>query len=176
MTDSPTPTPTPSPAGKYLDTETWDALKAAGFTEEQLQADQPFGPMIFSYTRAQAIADGVLVDLCQPSTADLIRDAGFRLHVAITATAFSEAVCPIAAKPELPPGQSLRGRLWDVLTVLRYTIRAALKVDEHTDRVHFQVRVNDGPGRPPRSVCLWCQVGPGDEGESVLTIMLEGED
>ena len=62
----------PSKSGKMLDVESWDALKAAGVTESELQADQPEGPIIFSYTRADAIGDGVLVDL--------VRDARNRLR------------------------------------------------------------------------------------------------
>ena len=74
---------TPSPSGKYLDVEAWDALKASGFTEDELQADQPFGPVIFSYTRAQAIEDGVLVDLtADGKTKQLVREAGFGVPVA----------------------------------------------------------------------------------------------
>ena len=48
----------------YLDAQTWDALRAAGYTDEQLAEDTgQIGPVIFAYTRAQAIADGVLVDV-----------------------------------------------------------------------------------------------------------------
>jgi hypothetical protein len=176
-----TPTPTPSPSGKHLDTATWDALKAAGFTEEELQTDQAFGPMVFSYTRAQAIEDGVLVDL----TADaenklLIREAGILLPVAMTTTAFMETVLlGTTETPDgefvFPAGQSLKGRLWDLLMVLRYSIRAANRSGD-TDRVHFKVNVKPCEGRPSKTVALWCQCGPGDSGESVLTIMLEGED
>lgn len=34
----------PSPSGKMLDAETWDALKASGYTKAKLLAEQPFGP------------------------------------------------------------------------------------------------------------------------------------
>jgi len=164
----------PSKAGKFLDTDTWDALKAAGFSEGELQADQPFGPVIFAYTRADAIRDGVLVDLMQPATVGLVREAGFRLPIAMTATAFAETVCPIDDdRFEYPVGQSLNGRLWDVLMVLRFAIRAANRRGD-TDRVHFKVSVFDG--QKSNTVRLWCQCGPGDDAEPVLTIMLEGED
>lgn len=125
--------------------------------------------LIHRYSRKQAIEDGVLVDLLQGETAPLVKQAGFRLHVAMTATAFSEAVAPIGG--ELPPGQDLKGRLWDVLMVLRTRIRAA---PDGEDRLHFKVSVWDGERR--REVPLWALCGPGDEGEPVITIMLEGED
>ena len=169
---------TPSKTTRYLDSETWGALRASGFSEAELEAEQPCGPMIYSYTRAQAIEDGVLVDLCQHPTPEdpelddlrqLVLEAGFKVHAAMTATAFAEAVCSIGA--DLPAGQSIEGRLWDVLFVLRMAIRA----HRNTDRVHFQVSVYDGP-RKRRTVRLWSLIGPGDDGEPVLTIMLEGED
>ncbi|MBE7465420.1 MAG: hypothetical protein HS116_18235 [Planctomycetes bacterium] len=125
--------------------------------------------MIHRYTRKQAIEDGTLVDLMQDKTAELVKEAGFTFPIAMTATAFSEAVAPIGG--ELPPGQDLKGRLWDVLMLLRAGIRA---LPEGEDRLHFHVGVWDG--RKRNEVSLWALCGPGDEGEPVITIMLEGED
>ena len=65
------------------------------------------------------------------------------------------------------------GRLWDVPMVPRFAIRAANRRGD-TDRVHCEVSVFDG--RKSNTVRLWCQCGPGDDAEPVLTIMLEGED
>jgi hypothetical protein len=164
--------PKPSLSGKMLDAETWDAFKASGFTEDELLAEQPFGPIISSYSRAQAIEDGVLVDLTQPATGKLLREAGFTIPVAMTTTAFSEAVGPIDT--ELPAGQSINGRLWDVLMLLRVAIR---KSGGNTDRVEFKVSVDvDGSGQNRKTVSMWALVGPGDTPDPVMTIMLQGED
>ena len=168
-------------AGKFLDKDTWEAMNAAGFSEAELQADQPFGPIIFSYTRKQAIEDGVLVDLSSDGeTKTLVSDAGFTLPIAMTATAFHDTV--LAGTTEtpggefvFPTGQSTKGRLWDVLMVLRYAIRAANRQGS-TDRVQFKVNVDERGDGQVQTVALWCQCGPGDEGEPVLTVMLEGED
>ncbi len=158
----------PSKSGKMLDVESWDALKAAGVTESELQADQPEGPIIFSYTRADAIGDGVLVDLgAMPETASVVREAGFRLPIAMTAAAYESLI----GTGELPPGQSVSGRLWDVLMVLRSMIR---RLPDGADRVDFSVSVWDGTSLG--DVVCWCHCGPGDEGEPVLTLMLKGED
>lgn len=169
----------PSKSGKYLDTEAWDAMKAAGFSEEEMQADQPMGPMVFSYTRAQAIEDGVLVDLTADGETKLLcREAGFKLPIAMTTTAFTETV--LAGTTETPDGefvfpssQSGKGRLWDVLMVLRYSIRS---IPDGEDRVNFEVDVDTNGDGKHKTVKLWCLCGPGDDGEAVLTIMLEGED
>ena len=124
--------------------------------------------VIHRYTRKDAIADGVLVDLMQAETVSLVREAGFQFPIAMTATAFSEAVAPIDG--ELPEGQDLNGRLWDVLMVFK----AAIRSSESTDRVHFTVNIFDGTRSKP--VQLWALCGPGDDAEPVITLMLEGED
>ena len=166
--------PKPSPSGNLLNVETWGALKAAGYSESELLADQPTGPIIFAYTRQMAIDDGVLVDLTgQPDPAKLVREAGIKIPLAMTATAFGEAVASIDGG-DLPAGQSWKGRLWDVLMLLRVAIR---KSGGQTDRVHFQVSVDvDGTGQHNKTVSLWSLVGPGDTAAPVMTIMLEGED
>jgi len=72
--------------------------------------------------------------------------------------------------PHLHGGQSVTGRLWDLLCVLR----ASLKLD--TDRCHFQMRVDTLDNGRCKTVKLWAPIGLGDTAEPVLTIMLEGED
>ena len=144
---------------------------------QQVESDSPFADadIISTYTRQQAIEDGVLVDLTgahNPETQRLVREAGFRLPVAMTATAFAAAVAPLGDDDgQLPPGQSLTGRLWDVLMVCRAAMRKALD----TDRCHFAVSVDRGGGQR-ETVALWALCGPGDQAEPVVTIMLEGED
>ena len=68
------------------------------------------------------------------------------------------------------PGQDIQGRLWNVIWLRRCGIRGA----DSTDRVRFRVSVWNGNWR--EEVELWSLFGPGDEGEPVVTIMLEGED
>lgn len=74
--------------------------------------------MVYSYSRVQAIADGVLVDV-----SDMARDAGFRYPVALTAAAWADCV----AWPERlrGAGQSESGRLWDVLWMTKVAIKGA---------------------------------------------------
>jgi len=127
---------------------------------------QIFGEPISSYSRRQAIEDGVLVDLMQEETAGLVREAGFKFPVAMTSGAWEAAIGPIAGK--LPDGQDLKGRLWDVLWMLKIAIRAIRPLA--TTRIDFQVRVSG------RLVPLYSVVGPGDDAEPVITILLPGED
>lgn len=128
-----------------------------------------FGPPIFTYTRRQAIEDGVLVDLMQPELIGLVKEAGFKYELAMTIGAFSETVCEVGQP--LPPGQDINGRLWDVLWLAKAAIRRSKEGD---DRVRFQVRVWNGSCL--EIVKLWAHIGPGDKGEPVITIMLQHED
>src|ERR1035441_3694356 len=149
----------------------------------QNQPDNPWGEAISSYTRAQAIVDGVLVDLTT-ATDDkgqrLCPQVGFKVPVAITRTAWAQTIEAGGSwKPdgegevlELKGGQSLTGRLWDVLWMLGGASGKAA----NTDRVHFQVLVDvDGDGGH-EMVKLWALCGPGDDAQPVITIMVEGED
>jgi hypothetical protein len=133
-----------------LDKDTWDALKAVGYSEQELQTDQPFGPVIFSYTRKQAIEDGVLVDVTA-----LAREEGFRLHTAITSGLLGELS---GGLPDSMREEAVRHLL--------KTFHLEIRRQPNTDRIHFR----EG------GIAAWALCGPGDDGEPVLTVMLEGED
>lgn len=120
--------------------------------------------VIYEYTRKQAIEDGVLVDITE-----IAKQYGFVIPVAITATLFDRYVRPT---PELEEyGQSLEARLADVLTVLYFTA----KNGKNTSRVTFKVDFLMEPEKL-ETVEIIGDIGPGDEGEPVLTIMLPEDD
>ncbi len=128
----------------------------------------PFENMsvIFSYTRAQAIEDGVLVDITEWA-----KEVGFKFPVACTAAVWQGHIVPPAGTKEL--GQSERGRCHDLLWMLRCAIRASRETK--SDLVYFEVafvtRAEKTETVKLKSIC-----GPGDQGEPVLTIMLPDED
>ena len=124
-----------------------------------------FGDLIYSYTRQQALADGVLVD-----ATDLAREAGFVFPVALTETLYHSYIVP--ALDLVAEGQSIQGRLWDLLYVLRFAIAKA----RNADTVLFTVLFLMSPGATPVPIELKAICGPGDDGEPVLTIMLPDED
>ena len=120
--------------------------------------------MIFSYTRAQAIEDGVLVDV-----SEMAREAGIKFPVAVT-----EAVWHIYILPDeilkRDHFQSMEGRLWDTLWMFRCYAR------NMKDRLlYFPVIFEMGQDEP-WTVKLKAVCGPGDAGEPVITIMLRNED
>ena len=119
--------------------------------------------LVFSYSRRQAIADGVLFDVTAMG-----HEAGFRYPVALTAAAWAECV---AWRPGAGAGQCEAGRLWDVLFVARFAARQG-----KGSTLQFSVRVVLDGHRAASEVWLKMVVGPGDAMEPVITIMTPDED
>lgn len=116
--------------------------------------------VVYAYSRSQAIADGVLVDVT-----DAARAVGFRVHTVVTDHLFNDYVVP---RPGLEgEGQSLEGRLHDLLLLAL----VAAKRSKGTDRVNFKVSFLMEAGKSETLDAL-AHIGPGDEGEPVLTLML----
>ena len=123
-------------------------------------------PVIFRYTRAQAIEDGVLVDLTEWS-----KEAGFKIPVACTAAVWNDYVVPPKGTEAL--GQSTRGRAHDLLWMLYAAIRQSSSTWE--DQLRYRV-IFVMPGGKQETVTLKSICGPGDEGDPVLTVMCLDED
>jgi len=116
-------------------------------TTQPQDVEDLFGPPISSYSRAQAIEDGVLVDVSA-----LAREAGIRFPVAVTAgvfavlapwafaagrvdiapddevlhvtgATFGDLEKPQPGQPLYGAGQDATGRTWDMLTILKLEIR-----------------------------------------------------
>lgn len=128
-----------------------------------------FGPVISSYTRAQAIEDGVLVDAGPMAT-----EAGFQWPVALTAAVWADCVAWTDPDNERQVYQDQSGRLWDVVLLASHALRTATGCG---DRLLFQlVRVpRDRRSAEAELVTLKLIVGPSDTGEPVLTILLPHE-
>lgn len=126
--------------------------------------------VIDAYTRAQALADGTLVDLMMEPLGALVREAGFRQPLAMTAAAY--ASCVGLTPSAIAAGCDVKGRLWDVLMMCRLAMQAA-KAEAH--EVCFAVSCVC-QGSTPELVALKVVCGAGDDGAPVLTIMLDGED
>jgi hypothetical protein len=120
--------------------------------------------LIYRYTRAQAVEDGVLIDV-----STVAREAGITYPVALTRAAWGRCVT-------VPPGvecQDEAGRLWDVLWLLRLAVGRS----DGGPVVRFGVHVrDDNRDRTPPLVRLKALCGPGDAGEPVITVMLPDED
>ncbi len=115
--------------------------------------------LIFSYTRKQAIEDGVLVDVSKDAA-----NAGYKIQVAITSAVYTGYI-----ETSLP-GQDEKGRLWDVLIMLQLNAR-----NSDSDTILFDVLFQMTEDRI-EPVQLKAVIGPGDTHDPVLTIMLPTED
>ncbi len=124
-----------------------------------------FGPVIHSYSRAEAIADGVLVDVTETAMG-----AGLKVPVAVTSAVWG-VLEPTEEARKL--GQSETGRLWDLLNVLRFRIRAGATGSE----IAFKIAIDEkGNGGRTKDFAFQSVCGPGDDMEPVITIMRPGED
>ena len=118
-------------------------------------------PLIYAYTRAQALKDGVLIDV-----SEMAREAGFVWPVALTAAVW-------ALVEDIPrryrAWQTVEGRLWDLLWMAYCAIRSA----EHSGtELRYTLLLDHGRRR---YLTLKLVTGPGDHGEPVVTIMLPDE-
>jgi hypothetical protein len=118
--------------------------------------------IIYSYTRKQAIDDGVLIDVTE-----LAKDAGFKCPVAFTNSVYERHV----RVPENVVDMDETGRLWDMLWLLRY---AAMKSPEKSE-VLFKLSERKGSSGM-EIVTLKAVCGPDDDGGVCLTVMLPEED
>jgi len=120
--------------------------------------DNVFSPVIFCYTRANALDDGTLHDLNEFIP---INESGYKYPVACTASIYAL----IDRAVEQYSYMDHKGITWDILHMSRmYPLK---KWD--TGRL-FKVKI----GSTIHTLKL--EVGPGDNGEPVITIMLPDED
>lgn len=129
-----------------------------------------FGEVISTYTRTQAIEDGVLID-----TGSMAQEAGFKWPVAVTSAAWADCIAWTEDDNQQQVYQDESGRLWDVLFMASHAIRQG---SGSGDRLLFKLyRVRrDGCSKEAILATLKLIVGPGDQGEPVITILLPDED
>lgn len=127
---------------------------------------EEIGEPIHTYSRAQALEDGLLVD-AGPSA----REEGFKVPVALTLAAWEAAVAW-----RQPGGLQETRRLVEVLKLARTRASWALVRREDMSSLLFQVKVVPTGALRPRCLALKLSLGAGDDGESVVTISLPGED
>lgn len=118
--------------------------------------------IIHTYSRAEAIEDGVLIDVSNTA-----KEAGIKFPVTFTRELWDRYIEPSEKDKSL--GQDSRGRLWDALWLFRNAAKS-FKGDILIFQVYFmmngELRMTD-----LKAVC-----GPGDDAEPVVTIMLPEED
>jgi len=129
-----------------------------------------FGEVVSVYTRAQALADGVLIDV-----SEMAGEAGFRWPVAITAAAWEDCVAWSDTDNDRQVYQDQSGRLWDVLFMAAYAARTKANTDSQLLFELYRVP-RDGRSSAAELTTLKLVVGPGDDAEPVMTVLLTEED
>ena len=142
--------------------ENWliDLIEPAAEKQEKTEEGPP--PVIASYSRAQAISDGVLINVT--ATAQQI---GFRFPTALTAAVWKTHV----DIPRDTAGRLDNDGLWDILLGLRNSAKEGAT----KDTLLFTAKLNNF-WYPTEPVQLKAVCSPGDDGEPVITIMFPEED
>ncbi len=118
-----------------------------------------------TYTRADAIEDGFLIDVSK-----MAKEAGIKYPIALTSALYAK----IEDKPEL---EDIDGRTWDILSMLKFAITGVIsskKIGE--DLIYYDLILNDSRDTLEKEITLKALVHSGDTGEPVITIMLPEED
>ncbi len=124
-----------------------------------------FGPVISSYSRAQAIEDGVLVDANIGDLAEVTRQH-FKYPVAMTAAVFR-----LMEKAVNNPRwcNDYRGVWHDILHMSKVAIVRRIDPTQHL----FRVIITGTGRRKYHTLKIVCH--PGDNAEPVLTVMMPNE-
>ena len=127
-----------------------------------------FGAVVSSYSRKQAIADGVLIDVSEAANG-----LGFRVPVAMTLEAWGDCVAWSETENNPSFQQDEASRLAELLIAARAAARRGQGA-----RLSFQLSRVPGGGKSswPRLTTLHIHIGPGDRGEPVITVMMPNED
>lgn len=121
---------------------------------------------ICAYSRAEALVDGMLVDVTDQAVL-----VGFKVPVAMSRAAWSESVEWTMADSQRQGHQDQSGRLWDVLT-LCFAKATKTERNELTFSLHCLSRNGD---RKPLLMLLKAVIDGGDDGKPAITIMLPSE-
>lgn len=119
--------------------------------------------MIDTYTREQAVADGVLVDV---SDTEAYRDNHILFPVCLTIAVYVNCVQQVESDTEAEDW-----RLFDILAMFRYGTRGIGTVKRISEsEFHYIVTIRN------KDVILKALCHPGDNAEPVITIMYPNED
>lgn len=140
---------------------------------DQKRMEAFWGKPISVYTRAMALADGVLVDLTEKA-----KLYGFKIPFACTEAvwmtlAWSEA---IEERKLDATGQCTEGRVHDLLVLARMAANGAAQAGTSVAEFDTLLVPVEGTGIYAKPERFRLVVSGGDDGEPVLTLMLPGED
>ena len=138
-------------------------------SNQQTNLDGPsgtdFGEVIFAYTRKQALADGVQVDVTTTA-----KEAGIKFPMFLTRAVFDTFI----AIPSGVTGQDEAGRLGDIVWMTRFAI---LRARPGVDRIPVALYVrNDNRAARLVKLIATCDPLDMDDPQPAITVMLPDED
>jgi hypothetical protein len=128
----------------------------------------PHSEIVFAYPRAQAVADGVQVEVTKTA-----QEAGIKFPMFLTRAVF-DAYVAVPPNGQCGSHQDEAGRLWDVVWMTRFAI---LRARPGVDRVPVALYVRNDD-RAAKLVKLIATCGPLDidDPSPAITVMLPDED
>ena len=127
--------------------------------------ESPFGEVIYTYSRSQAVADGVQVDMTKTA-----QEAGIKFPMFLTRAVFDQYV---AVPPDVTE-QDEAGRLWDVVWMTRFAI---LRARPGVERIPVALYVrNDNRAARLVKLIAACGALDVDDPQSAITLLLADED
>ena len=126
-------------------------------------------PIIHSYSRAEAIRDGVLLDVTE-----IAKQFRFRYPVAVTSNLYHTYIVPNEDLGK--SGETIENRLGLVFAELFYAIKG-ISNNNPQSRIQFSVEfLMDAINDEFEEIDLIADCGPGDDLSPVITIMLPEDD
>jgi hypothetical protein len=135
--------------------------------EEPTAADREnfFGGVIYAYTRAQAVADGVQVDVTKTA-----QEAGIKFPMFLTRAVWEAYV---TVPPDVT-GQDEAGRLWDIVWMTRFGI---IRCRPGVDRIPVALYVrNDNTRAKLVKLIATCTALDISDAQPAITVMMPDED
>jgi hypothetical protein len=125
--------------------------------------------VISAYSRAQAIEDGILVDVT-----NMAKAVGIKWHVAVTSSVWSDFIEWTDDDRRRQGLQDTEGRLWHIVFTLHLAMK---KADKHADVIFFELDIlpRDGVSYRVKRIKLKAVVSAGDHFEAIITIILPEE-
>jgi len=128
-------------------------------------SDPGFGPVIYAYTRKQAISDGEQIDVTQTA-----QKCGIRYPMFITRAVFENFV----AVPEGVTSHDEAGRLFNAVWATRMAI---LRNRRGLDRIRVVLHVHNGQRRAKRvQLVAVCSAFDIDDPRPAITLLMKHED
>lgn len=128
-------------------------------------------PLIDSYTRADALADGQLFDVTE-----MAKQTGI-VHPSAITLELRAKLNPCEALKDL--GQSYEARLWDTLSLFVFACKDIIPCRKQPEGLGNALLYQVGllqPNGQSEHATIKAVIGPGDDMEPVVTFMLPHED